>query len=82
MFVFCPCTSMKVFICTIAELSQKLTPPKVSPSGQADHSVITSTNTIYSFTVLSRLALLLLPALMPQHRYCHLMPFTVPLLGS
>lgn len=82
---FCLCTGRCVFISVSAELSQKLTLPKVSPikdSNGADHGVITSTNTIYSFAVMDRLALLLLSALMPQHHYCHLMHFTDPLLGS
>lgn len=80
-FHLCIC----VFISLFAEHSQKLTLPKVRPikdSNGADHGVITRTNTIYSFAVLNRLALVLLPALMPQRHYCHLMHFTVPLLGS
>lgn len=52
------------------------------PLGQTDHGVISNANTVYTFAVLNRLALLLLAALMPQHHYCHLMHFAVPLLGS
>lgn len=76
---------MCVFLSLSAEHLQKLTLPKVSPikdSSGADHGVITRPNTIYSFAALDRLTILFLPALMPQHHYCHLLHFTVPLLGS